>query len=115
MSAQGPAEGADIVGEQVGDLHGGEVAATVEFRPVLDRAERIHQAPDRAVRGEDSDPGRRTGLLWMPLLCLARLLLGGEGLYLGLLDADFRVDGSVAPELAESLRTLSTRYARAIS
>jgi len=36
-------------------------------------------------------------------------------LYLGLLDADFRVDGSVAPELAESLRTLSTRYARAIS
>jgi predicted DNA-binding transcriptional regulator YafY len=36
-------------------------------------------------------------------------------LYLGLLDADFAVDESAAPELAECLRTLSARYARAVS
>jgi predicted DNA-binding transcriptional regulator YafY len=35
-------------------------------------------------------------------------------LYLGLLDADFRVDESATPELAEHLRTLSARYARAV-
>jgi predicted DNA-binding transcriptional regulator YafY len=34
-------------------------------------------------------------------------------LYLGLLDADFQIDESAAPELAECLRTLSARYARA--
>ena len=34
-------------------------------------------------------------------------------LYLGLLDADFQIDESAAPELAEHLRTLSARYARA--
>jgi predicted DNA-binding transcriptional regulator YafY len=35
-------------------------------------------------------------------------------LNLGLLDADFQIDESAAPELAEHLRTLSARYARAI-
>jgi predicted DNA-binding transcriptional regulator YafY len=35
-------------------------------------------------------------------------------LYLGMLDADFQIDESAAPELAEYLRTLSARYARAI-
>jgi predicted DNA-binding transcriptional regulator YafY len=34
-------------------------------------------------------------------------------LYLGLLDADFTVDESAAPELAHCLRALSARYARA--
>jgi biotin operon repressor len=34
-------------------------------------------------------------------------------LHLSLLDADFAVDESAAPELAECLRTLSARYARA--
>ncbi len=34
-------------------------------------------------------------------------------LYLGMLDADFAIDESAAPELAECLRTLSARYARA--
>ncbi len=34
-------------------------------------------------------------------------------LYLGLLDADFQIDESAAPELAECLRTLSARYAHA--
>jgi predicted DNA-binding transcriptional regulator YafY len=36
-------------------------------------------------------------------------------LYLGMLDADFTVDEAAAPELAECLRTLSARYARAVS
>ena len=36
-------------------------------------------------------------------------------LYLGLLDADFAVDESAAPELAQCLRTLSARYERAVS
>jgi hypothetical protein len=35
-------------------------------------------------------------------------------LYLGLLDADFRVDESAPPELAGCLRALSARYARAV-
>jgi predicted DNA-binding transcriptional regulator YafY len=35
-------------------------------------------------------------------------------LYLGMLDADFEIDGSAAPELAEHLRTLAARYARAV-
>jgi predicted DNA-binding transcriptional regulator YafY len=35
-------------------------------------------------------------------------------LYLGMLDADFRVNESAAPELAGHLRTLSARYARAV-
>jgi hypothetical protein len=35
-------------------------------------------------------------------------------LNLGLLDADFHIDESAAPELAEHLRTLSARDARAI-
>jgi predicted DNA-binding transcriptional regulator YafY len=35
-------------------------------------------------------------------------------LYLGMLDADFRVDESAAPELAGHLRALSARYARAV-
>jgi predicted DNA-binding transcriptional regulator YafY len=35
-------------------------------------------------------------------------------LYLGMLDADFRVDASAAPDLADHLRTLCARYARAI-
>ena len=35
-------------------------------------------------------------------------------LYLGMLDTDFRVDESAAPELAGHLRTLSARYARAV-
>jgi hypothetical protein len=34
-------------------------------------------------------------------------------LYLGLLEADFTVDESAAPELAQCLRALSARYARA--
>jgi predicted DNA-binding transcriptional regulator YafY len=34
-------------------------------------------------------------------------------LYLGLLDADFEIDESAAPELAEHARTLSARFARA--
>lgn len=36
-------------------------------------------------------------------------------LYLGKLDADFQVDETAAPELAGCLRTLSARYARAIT
>jgi hypothetical protein len=36
-------------------------------------------------------------------------------LYLGLLDADFAVDETAAPELAQCLRTLSARYERAVS
>lgn len=36
-------------------------------------------------------------------------------LYLGMLDADFQVDEPAAPELAGCLRTLSARYARAIT
>ena len=36
-------------------------------------------------------------------------------LYLGMLDADFQVDKTAAPELAGCLRTLSARYARAIT
>src|SRR5260370_3896972 len=75
-SAQGPAEGPDVVREQVRDLHRGEMAAPVVLRPVLDLAERIHQRSDRGVRREDSDPGWRTGL---PLLGHTRLLLRGEG------------------------------------
>jgi predicted DNA-binding transcriptional regulator YafY len=35
-------------------------------------------------------------------------------LHLGLLDADFTVDESAAPELAQCLRMLSARYARAV-
>jgi hypothetical protein len=35
-------------------------------------------------------------------------------LYLGLLDADFRIDESETPELAEHLRILSARYAHAV-
>jgi predicted DNA-binding transcriptional regulator YafY len=35
--------------------------------------------------------------------------------YLGMLDADFHIDESTAPELADHLRTLSARYSRAIS
>ena len=35
-------------------------------------------------------------------------------LYLGMLDADFRVDESAAPEPAGHLRALSARYARAV-
>jgi hypothetical protein len=46
---------------------------------MLDLAKRIHQAPDRGVRGEDGDPGRRAGLLALPPLDLTRLLPGGEG------------------------------------
>jgi len=34
-------------------------------------------------------------------------------LYLGLMDADFRIDPAAAPELAGHLRTLAGRYARA--
>jgi hypothetical protein len=34
-------------------------------------------------------------------------------LYLGMLDADFRVDEAAAPELAGYLGALSARYARA--
>lgn len=35
-------------------------------------------------------------------------------LYLGMLDADFHVDQSATPELAEHLRTLAARYTRAV-
>src|SRR5260221_12766181 len=63
VSAQGAAEGPDVVGEQVRGFHRGEMATPVILRPVLDLAKRIHETPDRGVRGEDGDPGRRTGLL----------------------------------------------------
>jgi hypothetical protein len=36
-------------------------------------------------------------------------------LYLGILDADFHLDGTAAADLAGYLRTLSARYARAVS
>ena len=35
-------------------------------------------------------------------------------LYLGMLEVDFRLDESETPELAEHLRVLSARYARAV-
>jgi hypothetical protein len=35
-------------------------------------------------------------------------------LYLGMLEVDFRLDESETPELAEHLRALSARYARAV-
>jgi hypothetical protein len=35
-------------------------------------------------------------------------------LYLGMLEADFHIDASATPELAERLRVLSARYLRTI-
>src|SRR5262247_825764 len=46
-SPQGAEELAHVADQQVGDLHGGEVAATVELRPVDDGVGPFGEAPDR--------------------------------------------------------------------
>src|SRR5215472_19292412 len=57
--AQVPEEGADVAGQEAGDLHGGEVAAPVVLGPVTDLAGRVHEAPDRGVGREHRDARRR--------------------------------------------------------
>jgi hypothetical protein len=50
-------EGSDVVGEEVGGFHGGEVTTAVEFRPVDDGVFALGEAPDGDVAREDGDPG----------------------------------------------------------
>mgnify|MGYP006164331197 CR=1 FL=1 len=60
-SAQLAEEGPDVVEQQVGGFHGGEVAAAVELRPVHQVVViALGEAPDGLeVVGEDGDAGAR--------------------------------------------------------
>ena len=49
VSAQLAEELPDVVDEQVGGLHGGEVAAAAEFGPVHDSVFELDSAPDRHI------------------------------------------------------------------
>jgi len=53
----------DVVDEQIGGLHGGEVAAAAEFGPVHDCVLELDSAPDRHIQGEHRDPRRHRGTL----------------------------------------------------
>ncbi len=97
--------------EVIGRLSRGLATATWRYRARVTVHAPAAEAADRLPAAITVEPaGPDTCLIDVGSDTPAMLAL-----YLGLLDADFRVDGSVAPELAESLRTLSTRYARAIS
>src|SRR5215207_8052860 len=50
-------EPAYVLYEQIGDLHGGEVASAVELRPVLDLV--VHHRPHERLGGEHRPPLRR--------------------------------------------------------
>ena len=63
VSAQLAEELPDVADEQVGGLHGGEVAAAAEFGPVHDSVFELDSAPDRHIQGEHRDPGRHRGTL----------------------------------------------------
>ena len=56
-SAHHAEEGPDVLDEQVGRLHRGEVAAPVELRPVHDLVLAFGDPTDRRVAGEDGDAG----------------------------------------------------------
>src|SRR5215211_3910589 len=58
-STQGAKERSDVAGEQVGDLHGGEVPTLFELRPVLDVSIPIEDVSEQVVGREHGHAGRR--------------------------------------------------------
>lgn len=87
-------ERADVAGDQVGPLEGGEVATLLEAAPVDD----VVVVP----LGEDAD-GLFTGADSLDTVAA----------YIGMLMMDFTVESP--PELVPRLQVLSERYARAVA
>ena len=59
-------ECADVADEQIGLLHRGKVAATIELRPMDDVIALLGVAADGDIFGEDRDPRRRGGRALVP-------------------------------------------------